>query len=149
MQSRSFGVADAMLLLVAVAIGLWVNRMDWPRIQAFPHFDLYDKVQVILEVLLPYVAAGTAALLGMRLRQPRPSLRRLARQPGAVACMAASAALLLIVCWIATTMATGRIVESSSFVYFGPNRGGHGRGTMLHHPGGWHSWLMVIGSASL
>jgi hypothetical protein len=136
MHSRSFGVADAMLLVVAVAIALCVNRMDWPRIQSFRNFDPYAKIQVILEVVLPYVAIGTAALLGMRLRQPRPSFRRVAQQPGALACMVSSAALLLIACWIATTMATGRIVESSVFVYFGPNLGGHGTGTMLHYPGG-------------
>jgi hypothetical protein len=136
MQSRSFGVADAMLVVVAVAIGLWVNRMDWPRIQAFRHFDPYDKIGVVLEVVMPHVAVGTASLLGMRLRQPRPSFRRLARQPGTVACLVSTAALLLIVGWISTTMATGRLIEFSANMSSWPPNGGHGRGGMFHYPTG-------------
>jgi hypothetical protein len=136
MPSRSFGVADAMLLVVAVALGLSVNRMDWLRIANFRQFGSYDKIQVILEVVLPYVTAGTAAVLGMRLRQPRPSIRRLAREPGAAACMVCSATLIIVAGWIATTMATGRIMEFSATMISWPHHGGRGRGGTLHYPGG-------------
>jgi hypothetical protein len=135
-RSRTFGVADAMLLVVAVALGLLVNRIDWPRIAHFGHLDSYDKIQVILEVVLPHVAAGTAAVLGMRLRQPRPSIRRLAREPGATACMVGSATLVIVGGWIATTMAMGCIMEFSAFMAFGSYRGGRGRGGTLHYPSG-------------
>ena len=125
-----------MLLVVAVAFGLSVNRMDWRRIASFRHLDSYDKIQVILEVVLPHVAAATAAVLGMRLRQPRPSIRRLAREPGAAACMVCSATLIIVAGWIATTIATGRIMEFSAIMTSWPYRGGHGKRVTLDYPGG-------------
>src|SRR5262245_26512014 len=111
MKSRTFGLADAMLLVVAAATGLWLNRMDWGEMHVF-HRNAYDSVEQILSLILPHVAAGTMALVGMRMRRPRPPLRRLARQPGAVACMAASAIFLVLVGWAATTRATGRFLSS-------------------------------------
>jgi hypothetical protein len=43
----------------------------------------------------PFASAVTMALLFLRLIQPRPSRSRLARQPGFVACLAASLVLLV------------------------------------------------------
>ena len=40
-----------------------------------------------------YIALSMVCLLAMRLRRPRPNLRSLSRQPGAVACAAAAAAM--------------------------------------------------------
>jgi hypothetical protein len=47
------------------------------------------------EVAFPFFTMWTLAFLFLRLRQPRPALRRLARQPGMAACSAA--ALVLVV----------------------------------------------------
>jgi len=146
MKPRPFGLADAMLLVVAAATGLWLNRVElhWLGVEFFWNTDPYNKTQLILSLVLPYVAVGTAALLGMRLRQPHPPLRRLARQPGAVACMVASAVLLVTVGWVATTMATGHIVEFSQFITPVPFKGGgHGRGGTFYYPGG--RMLVVYG----
>jgi hypothetical protein len=57
--------------------------------------ELLDWIPVITFGLLPrYVALGMVAMLMLRLRRPRPGLRRISRQPGAVACAAGTAAVL-------------------------------------------------------
>jgi hypothetical protein len=43
--------------------------------------------------MIPGLAGLSIAVLGLRLRRPRPGLRRLARQPGFVACTAAAIVL--------------------------------------------------------
>jgi hypothetical protein len=115
MKPRSFGVADATLLIVAVATatGLIVNRGDWARFRArwLAPVDAHDSIEHILDLLAPYLAAMTLATLAMRMRSPRPRFRRIARQPGSVACMVALAVLLLIASWIAVTISAGRVVK--------------------------------------
>jgi hypothetical protein len=57
--------------------------------------DFLDWAPVIFFGLLPrYVSLGMVALLFLRLRRPRPGLRRVSRQPGAVACAAGTAAVV-------------------------------------------------------
>jgi len=53
--------------------------------------------------------------------KPRPPLRRLARQPGAAACLGATAALLIIAIWWVTTLATGRVVWAWRDAWLLPN----------------------------
>jgi hypothetical protein len=50
--------------------------------------------------------------------------------------MVSTAALLLIVGWIATTMATGRLIEFSTDVISWPFHGGRGVGGFFHFPSG-------------
>jgi len=52
-----------------------------------------------LLVLLPFLMCWTAALLAMRLRQPRPSWREVARQPGLWSCVAPLVALFAVPWW--------------------------------------------------
>ena len=74
---------------------------------------------------MPHLAAGTIAVLVMRMRSSRPPYSRLARQPGTVACTVALAVLLVIGCWAGITMATGRVFEFSEHVR---NAGPHTKG---------------------
>jgi hypothetical protein len=104
-----------MILTVAAAAGLWVNRLNW---LAFVErwrrpVDAHDTLEHILDLVAPHLAALTIALLVLRMRSPRPPVRRLARQPGTVACMVASAVLLVVACWVGMTTATGRALEFS------------------------------------
>ena len=123
MTHRPFRLADAMVLVVAVATGLSVNRAS--RLASFPRPKLdYYSIAHLLNLVLPHVATTTVALVVMQLLKPRPAFRRLARQPGAIACMVASAVLVLIACWAAITAVTGRVVEFSQHVTLLPNRGG-------------------------
>jgi hypothetical protein len=124
-----------MLLVVAAAAGFWLNRIDGLSFEFFWTSSAYDRIELILRLLLSYFAAGTTAFVGMRIRQPRLAIRRLTRQPGAVACIVASA-VLLVVGWVASTMAMGYLVEFSQFITPMPFRGGgHGQGGTFVSPG--------------
>jgi hypothetical protein len=133
-----------MLLVVAVAAGLWCNRADWRTSFPWSNVVSYASIEYILNLVVPHVAAMTVTLLAIQLQKPRAPFRRLARQPGAVACMVASAVLLLIALWAATTKATGRVVEFSQNVSRLPNGGGHSRGGALIYPDPGR-WLTVYG----
>jgi len=47
------------------------------------------------ETTIPFLTMFSLALAGLRLRQPRPPLRNLARQPGMIACCAAMLTLVI------------------------------------------------------
>jgi hypothetical protein len=115
MKSRSFGLTDAMILVVAVATGLSVNRMDWPLflLRWSNPVDAHDSIEHFLGLVMPHAATMTVALLALRMRSPRPQFRRIARQPGSVACMVALAMLLVITSWIAVTWSAGKAVVFS------------------------------------
>jgi hypothetical protein len=99
---RPFTVLDELILIIPLAVAIVVtvaflsheNPLSAYRGQASIWLVL-DWVPVVLLGLVPrYAALGMVALLVLRLRRPRPGWRRLSRQPGAVACAAATAALL-------------------------------------------------------
>jgi hypothetical protein len=86
-RCRPFTIADAMILVAAVAIGLATARgtMDYPfwhRLGPTKH----------AAPITGFLLVMTLAIVPIRLRRPRPSFRRLMRQPG----MAACAAVLLV-----------------------------------------------------
>jgi hypothetical protein len=101
--SRSqFTVLDELVLIIPLAAAIVVARAfltyEYPL---GPHrsqdlvWRALDWVSIVLLGLAPrFAAMGMVALLILRLRRPRPSWRKLARQPGTVACAAATAALL-------------------------------------------------------
>jgi hypothetical protein len=73
-----------------------------------------------------YIALGMACLLAMRLRRPRPNLRSLSRQPGAVACAAAAAG-----------MAAGGIIVLAHLLRLDE------RNYLQDHPEAEHPWQIV------
>jgi hypothetical protein len=111
---RKFNVADAMLLIMATAIGIVLVRAIFPNISAMIKSILADLAhppkqgasatddawQVALLAGAPLLAAWTVALLLSRLGRPRPQLRRMLRQPGAVACAVATLAMAVDATWI-------------------------------------------------
>jgi hypothetical protein len=98
----------------------WVDELEawWPL--------------VIFGLMPRYIALAMVCLLAMRLRRPRPNLRSLSRQPGAVACAAAAAA-----------MASGGIIVLTIL----------GRNDLLHltedHPEAIFPWLIVLSRVSI
>ena len=52
-------------------------------------------VQHVAETMIPFLTMWSLALAGLRLRQPRPPFRKLARQPGMIACCAAMLTLVI------------------------------------------------------
>jgi hypothetical protein len=141
---RPLRLSDAMLLVIAVAVGLWRNQVV--SYSAFPWttVKLHFSVEYALILVMPHVGATTVAVLAMRMMKPRPSFRGLGHQPGAVACLVASAALLLIALWFATTMMTGRALAFSQNVTRLPGGGVIASGGVLRFPDTGR-WLIVYG----
>ena len=79
-----------MILIAALAPGFAATRAFLAGVWVTPSGQ--GRLQVTLEVLIgsmPVATAAAAGLAAVRLRRPRSALRRLARQPGAMATVAA------------------------------------------------------------
>ena len=98
-STRRLTIFDMTMLVAATAVGLTVLRAFWNSGWVFRQFSLGSHIrfmaQCVNEACFPFLASWTVCFLILRLRQPRPTLRRLARQPGMAACSAA--ALVLVV----------------------------------------------------
>jgi hypothetical protein len=104
-QVRRFTLADAMILVAAVAAGLAFSRA-WLRCATeramyssaiFPR-DSWPPLATVSRWLVqewPLVAMMAPALLVLRARRPRPPRRRLFAPPGLVACAAVMIAMAL------------------------------------------------------
>jgi hypothetical protein len=118
-RSRWF---DGMILVTATAAGLAMDGVILSDVSG-PGPGISQAIYSLLVTVLPHLVAWTFALLAIRLRAPRPDFRRLARQPGFVACgAAASAALLCAASSGLLVLANGSRsrVALTSFVYFTP-----------------------------
>jgi hypothetical protein len=113
---RPFGIADALIVIAAIALGLTVTRslvpgltpqMLWDAFAAIPQAELTfwgvmaGAAEAGSLLVIPTYTFTTLACLAMRLRAPRPAQHRFVRQPGAMACLA-------VTCTIA--LATGPVV---------------------------------------
>lgn len=98
---RPFSLLDTMILVAATAAGLGVIRGLFGDSALRPVNHRVSTARVLAQILgrvvlaTPCAGAWTVALLAIRLRRPRPPLRRLARQPGMVATAAASVGLAI------------------------------------------------------
>src|SRR5262249_50817062 len=97
---RRFTVLDAMILTGAIAIGYWsgLQELVWsldPHLYGPQPWPWTRLARITLIRTAPFASVVTMALLFLRLLQPRPSVSRLARQPGFVACLAASLVLFV------------------------------------------------------
>jgi len=94
---RKFTLLDAMILVAATAPALALMRDRWPldiesqRLYTNILMQLRDNILTISFAAAMWSLAG----LVLRLRQPRPDVRFLTRQPGMVACMAAAVVLAI------------------------------------------------------
>ena len=82
---RPFSILDGMILVAAIAAGLVLARSIFSDALRVPHNPMWAS-RPISYFLLPW----TLAVVPIRLRSPRPSLRRLMVQPGMAACVAVS-----------------------------------------------------------
>jgi hypothetical protein len=102
---RRFLLSDAIMLVVATAVGLAVVRpyyatmklLDWvPPIPSAAPFNGWIKgLWGCLVLAAPLAMAWTLAILGLRFRRPRDRWSRLVRQPGLVAGLMAA----LVLAW--------------------------------------------------
>jgi hypothetical protein len=101
---RKLTVLDAMVLIAATGIGLGWTRMtfdaNWRDLTAEGVLQPSFIVQASFywkDLAVPYLTSFTIALALLCIRRPRPALRTLSRRPGAVACMAVTAWVLVTV----------------------------------------------------
>lgn len=98
--ARRFTLTDAMILTAATAVALGLAKeysQDFLSFLQQNHSGPWKSwpgtlVSTVLRGILatlPFGMAWTLGVLTIRLRQPRPAWRRLARQPGLVACLVA------------------------------------------------------------
>src|SRR4051794_8487103 len=85
-ETRRFTLADGMILIAAIAVAI-----AWTKADTVWRFDLFGpgmtrlmRFQLLIPLAMPGLAMTGLALGLMRLRNPRPLLRELALQPGAV-----------------------------------------------------------------
>jgi hypothetical protein len=81
---------DGAILGVAAVVAVLLMRFPEPLRRFDPRL-----AQDAIEVSRPFLMAWTTALLVVRLRRPRPSWRRLSRQPGMAACGIATLVVLV------------------------------------------------------
>jgi hypothetical protein len=82
-RGRGFTLADAMILIAAMAVGLGLIRAD----RGYRYYARNPQtVTMLADDSAILLACGTLAFLALRLRRPRPGWRHLARQPGMTAC---------------------------------------------------------------
>jgi hypothetical protein len=98
-----------MILVAATAIGFGVDRIpgwiSFPDLgsrgnagsRAFAYAQSVGQIQL---GSVPFLATWTVAFLAIRLRRPRPALRRCLREPGMVGCCAATVGILVNVFWM-------------------------------------------------
>jgi hypothetical protein len=105
LEPRRFSIADALILIAGLAGGLGLIRMTGPGFSpgqlwdalvhpregwsAWYAFGLATEISAIFGI--PLVAGATPACLLVQVVAPRPRWRRLARQPGFIACLIATA----------------------------------------------------------
>jgi hypothetical protein len=98
--ARRFGLLDAMLLVAAIACGVAVNRATWPVFvflpaptpfpagpfpaPRIPNYQLSLHVAGLIQLAMPHLIFLSFAAIGLRLRRPRPSWRRLVHMPAFV-----------------------------------------------------------------
>jgi amino acid transporter len=145
---RRFTLLDGMILVAAPAVGLGVLRgagplSDWMELPgailanwAWDRNLIDQLVGELLLFVMPSAVTTSLAVLAIRLRRPRPSWRRLARQPGLVA------GLALVAAWVVAGLFTVVHLASDNNV-FGTPVGG----VVTNNPGYWLQVFASVGSA--
>ncbi len=94
---RPFQLGDATILIAGAAAVLALLRRSWdlyfpesffkpPPLGWSPGVIVHRALSAVGYLVAQVAAVAAVALLAIRLRGPRPSMTRLARQPGLVAC---------------------------------------------------------------
>jgi hypothetical protein len=83
--TRKLTIFDTMIFVASTAVGFAVLRAfagsGWFFRPEFPLSHISFIAQCANEACFPFLASWTFCFLIMRLRQPRPRFRRLARHP--------------------------------------------------------------------
>jgi hypothetical protein len=103
-HGRKMSLFDAILMVGSAAIGLglfelahralfkgwiWIADRKHPDVQSWSTMEALVTCSDIMMFLLQVVIPWTFLLMLLRIRSPRPSWRRIWRQPGIAACLVA------------------------------------------------------------
>lgn len=92
--ARRFTIADGMILVAAAAVATVLSRDYVASTYTVYRTMAVDRLLTVVEGPTTCIASAVLlALIPIRLRRPRPGLRRLVRQPGFAASCATAAAL--------------------------------------------------------
>jgi len=137
-----------MILVAGVAVGSVALRATLPDLASFdadlrsvgtPGMQRFMMIQYALSAFNPFLAAMTPTLLAIRLRGDGPRLRRIVRQPGFVACAAATLTMLVEAVWIGSLLAVG-----SRFIHLTTVFDGYAQEVSFAVGGAWVA-LMLTG----
>ena len=128
-RCRRFTLSDAMILVVATAVGC--GLIKWSGTDVVRLFDpdprykqssfggyLSSFVGGTHYTVVPFLASWSPAMVLIRMRTPRPSRRRLFRQPGVVATSAATLAVAAELFWFFASNFSGSGNNMRIFVAF-------------------------------
>ena len=119
---RRMSLLDAILMVGSAAVGLglfelshrtlfkgliWIADRGFPNIQSWSTLEALVTCSDITVFLLPVIIPWTFLLILLRMQSPRPSWRRIWRQPGMAACLVAVFAWL----WTAVALLLAMNVE--------------------------------------
>jgi hypothetical protein len=112
-------LADLMILVAAVALGLLGMRSFWNGVPV-GYMALYEFFPFYgLMMLTPLASTLTLALIAIPLSTFRSRLRRLTRFPGMIACLGVMAAMSLIaVRWVIRSF-TAPFADGTPWTYYG------------------------------
>ena len=123
LAARRFNLGDVAIVVAAVGVGCGLTRQSWLDLAAggwtyLPRNSSRwsgDRVPALwFQIAGTAWAVATFAVLGMRLRRPRPRWRRLMRQPGWVACLAAAIAVVAVAGFVQARVTTVRIAIATA-----------------------------------
>lgn len=103
---RRFTLLDAMFLVAATAIALAASRASVPEVR---------RMEREIAGAWTCLATLSWAVLCLRLKRPRPDLRRLMSRPGHATCVAASLTTVLTVVLCAIAYIKGELSGNSGF----------------------------------
>jgi hypothetical protein len=130
---RNFRLDDGLILVAATAVGLaasraiipeeltlqgvWAGANNPPQGIWTPMFIAQSTAELASIAVIPSLAVWTPTCLLMGLRGPRPPWRRLSRQPGMMACLIATLAMVLSVSVsLSRWITTGQEFNMSSWI---------------------------------
>jgi hypothetical protein len=111
---RKFLMIDAIVFVVATSLAMAATRDDWVGLfdhfkpggeaYTFPFPEFMYQARILLYFLSYFPAAWSLACLVLGLRQPRPALRFVFRQPGMAACLTTAVVLGLRMANVAVSL---------------------------------------------
>jgi hypothetical protein len=112
---RRFGLLDGMILVVGSAVGFACCRSVIPgSMDPIAGFSALNWTFTAVDAVGFLLMLSSFMVLAMRLRSPRPTIRRVARQPGAAACFAMVAFTTFRLLNVAYDLVTRNVIEYPS-----------------------------------